>query len=78
MNRHVLATLASTGALIGGLGPAVAHPGHGLTDPASPLHAFEHLGLLASSPMTWLALALSGLLAYRLLGHRRHARRRRR
>lgn len=58
-------------------GAALAHPGHGVTDPATPLHQLEHLGLMASSPLTWLALVLSGLLVYRLLSHRRHASRRR-
>jgi hypothetical protein len=76
MNRRTAAGVATIVTALSG--PALAHPGHGITDPATPLHQFEHLGLLASSPLIWLALALSGLLVYRLLSHRRHASRRRR
>lgn len=78
MNRHLAAGLVSLAGALSGIGSALAHPGHGVADPATPAHQLEHLGLLASSPVVWLALALSGLLVFRLVNRRRHASRPRR
>jgi hypothetical protein len=50
---------------------AMAHPGHGVTPSGTPGHAFEHLaGIVATSPVAWLAVAALGLAAINLVRRR--------